>query len=93
MDDGIEPRLVEVLDVPRLGAVVRGNAGSLPWRLVDESGAGVNHVNLWLADLFACDNSPATLRAYAYDLLSWSRSSAHCRFRGLRQRGAKSGTG
>ena len=73
MGDGIEPRLMEELDVPRVGAVARGAANSLPWRLVDSSGVGVDHVNLWLAELYACDSSPATLRAYAYDLLSWTR--------------------
>jgi integrase len=73
MSDGIEPRLMEELDVPRVGSVMRGSAKSLPWRLVDGSGAGVDHVNLWLAELYACDSSPATLRAYAFDLLSWTR--------------------
>ena len=73
MDDEAELRAVEDLDVANDGAVLRGKAGSLPWRLVDGSGVGVGPVNLWLADLDACDNSPATLRAYAYDLLSWTR--------------------
>ena len=73
MDDEAELRAVAGLDVPKVGAVQRGESGSLPWRLVDGSGAGVVHVNLWLADLDACDNSAATLRAYAYDLLSWTR--------------------
>ena len=59
--------------MPRAGAVVRGNTASLPWRLVDGSGVDVEHVNLWLAELYACDSSPATLRAYAYDLLGWTR--------------------
>lgn len=73
MNDGIEPRPVETLDVPRVGAVLRGDTGALPWRMVDGCGAGVDHVNVWLADLDASDCSPATLRAYAYDLLSWTR--------------------
>ncbi|MFW0154314.1 tyrosine-type recombinase/integrase (plasmid) [Mycobacterium sp. smrl_JER01] len=73
MDDEAELRAVEGLDVAKVGAVLHGKAGSLPWRLVDGSGAEIVHVNLWLADLDACDNSPATLRAYAYDLLSWTR--------------------
>lgn len=73
MDDEAELRAVEDLDVAKVGAVLRGKTGSLPWRLVDGSGVGVVPVNLWLADLDACDNSPATLRAYAYDLLSWNR--------------------
>ena len=73
MGNGSELRPVEDLDVPNVGAVLRGNAGSLPWRLVDGLGGDVEHVNMWLADLYACDSSPATLRAYAYDLLSWTR--------------------
>ena len=73
MVDDAELRAVEGLDIAKVGAVLRGKTGSLPWRLVDGSGVGVAHVNLWLADLDACDNSPTTLRAYAYDLLSWTR--------------------
>jgi hypothetical protein len=40
--------------------------------LVDGSGVGVEHVNLWLAELYTCDSSPATIRAYTYDLLGWT---------------------
>ncbi|AGB26817.1 site-specific recombinase XerD (plasmid) [Mycobacterium sp. JS623] len=73
MDDGSELRAVEDLDVPKTGAVMRGETISLPWRLVDGSGGGIEHVNLWLAELYACDSSAATLRAYSYDLLAWTR--------------------
>jgi integrase len=73
MGDDLQPRSVEDLDVPATGAVVRGDPTSLPWRLVNGSGVGVDHVNLWLTELYACDCSPATLRAYAYDQLGWTR--------------------
>lgn len=73
-EQGREPRHVERLDVPRLGAVVRGSAPSdLPWRLVDADGADVESARLWLVEMRASDYSAATLRAYAYDLLSWLR--------------------
>ena len=73
MGDVRRVKPVEDLDVPRVGTVVRGSSASLPWRLVDGSGVGGEHVNLWLAELYACDSSPATLRAYASDLLGWTR--------------------
>lgn len=74
VDDASRARTVEDLDVPTVGAVVRGQPGEgLPWRLVDAAGADVDFAALWLIDLHACDYSPATLRSYAYDLLSWLR--------------------
>lgn len=67
-------RSVEELVVPNVGAVLAGqDTGSTPWRVVDASGAEVDAVSRWLADLHASDYSAATLRSYAYDLLSWLR--------------------
>lgn len=64
-------RAVEDMVVSATGPVVRGDAGhGLPWRLVDAVGADVTR---WLIDLQASDYSPAMLRSYAYDLLSWLR--------------------
>lgn len=68
------PRAVEALAVPTVGAVVRGRkSGDLPWRLVDADGGDVDYAVRWLADLQTSDYSPATLRSYAFDLLSWLR--------------------
>jgi integrase/recombinase XerC len=54
--------------------VVCGSSeASGPWRLVDADGADIEHARRWLTDLHACGNSPATVRAYAYDLLNWLR--------------------
>lgn len=73
-DDPSRTRVVEDLRVPSVGAVVRGVAGdALPWRLVDTVGADVDFATRWLSDLRASDYSSATLRSYAYDLLSWLR--------------------
>ena len=73
MDEAAKPRAVEDLEVARTGAVVRGKPISLPWQLIDAEGRSIEHVNAWLTELSACDSSPATIRAYAYDLLSWTR--------------------
>lgn len=72
-DTANTPRAVEALIVPPLGGVVRGEGRALAWRLVDAAGEDVEPVNRWLADLQVSDYSPATLRSYAYDLLSWMR--------------------
>lgn len=67
-------RAVEKLVVSNVGAVLAGvELGSVPWRVVDASGVEIDAVSRWLADLHASDYSPATLRSYAYDLLSWLR--------------------
>ncbi len=42
----------------------------LPWVLLDADGSKVESARAWLIDLHACDYPPATLRSYAYDLLS-----------------------
>jgi hypothetical protein len=92
----LQPRSVEDLKVPATGSVVRGGK-TLPWRLVDGAGVGVEHVNLWITELYACDCSPTTLPVYAYDLLSWTRfldaamsASAATHFSGTRRRAAES---
>lgn len=73
-DDLSRTRAVEALMVPATGAVIRGRPGDpLPWRLVDAAGVDVDFATRWLADLRASDYSPATLRSYAFDLLSWLR--------------------
>lgn len=72
-DDTDTPRVVEGLIVPSTGAVVRGEGRGPTWRLVDVDGGDVEPVNRWLIDLQVSDYSPATLRSYAYDLLSWMR--------------------
>ena len=65
-------RNVTVLMVPRVGCVAGGDA-ELPWVLLDADGSKVESAAAWLIDLHASDYPPATLRSYAYDLLSWHR--------------------
>ena len=61
-----------VLTVPRVGCVAVGDA-ELPWVLLDADGSKVESARAWLIDLHASDYPHATLRSYAYDLLSWHR--------------------
>ncbi len=64
-----QARDVTVLLVPRVGSVAVGGT-ELPWVLLDADGSKVELARAWLIDLHACDYPPATLRSYAYDLLS-----------------------
>jgi len=60
-------------DLPRLGAVVRGPARSLPYVVVDAAGREVEPVSVFLWDLQLSDVSPLTCRSYGHDLLRWFR--------------------
>jgi len=64
-----QDRDVTVLLVPRVGSVAVGGT-ELPWVLLDADGSKVESARAWLINLHACDYPPATLRSYAYDLLS-----------------------
>jgi integrase/recombinase XerC len=73
IDEGTGLRVVEGLVIPKVGAVVRGSGRGAPWRLIDIDGADVPAAHRWLTELHANGNPSTTLRAYAYDLLSWLR--------------------
>lgn len=71
---GNSPRAIERLQVPRVGSVVGGRTpDDPPWLIIGADGQTVPAVRLWLLDLHTSDYSPKTIRAYAYDLLSWLR--------------------
>ncbi|WP_328665170.1 hypothetical protein [Streptomyces sp. NBC_00328] len=46
---------------------------SRPYRLLDRDGVEVAAVSEFLLDMLADDDSPASLRSYAYELLAWFR--------------------
>ncbi|WP_280444852.1 tyrosine-type recombinase/integrase [Nocardia brasiliensis] len=60
------------LVVPRWGRVVASD-GVVPWLVVDPRGAPVEPIRRFLTDLVARDNSPGSVRSYAYGLLRWWR--------------------
>ena len=70
---GEQERNVAELIVLRAGRVEEVPERPVPYRLVDGSGTEVPAVTEFLRDLTACDCSPATVRSYAYELLSWVR--------------------
>ena len=53
--------------------VVECGGGPVPWTVVDRTGNPVGVVEAYLAELTGSDCSPLTVRAYAYDLLTWWR--------------------
>ncbi len=61
------------LDVPRIGSVVQLPRQHPPYAVADVDGALVSPVESYLKDLALGDNSPATSRSYAHDLLRWFR--------------------
>ena len=66
-------RNVAALAVARVGRVEATGDPLLPFRLVDEQGAGIPAVTEFLHHMLADDASPASLRSYAYELLAWFR--------------------
>lgn len=73
MQESAELRDVTVLAVPRVGRVEETGNPTLPYRLLDADGAEVAAVSEFLRDMLANDDSPASLRSYAYELLAWFR--------------------
>lgn len=61
------------LRVALVGSVVETGDVWEPYRLVDQSGAAVVAVSVFLRDLQAAGRSAATQRSYAMDLLRWFR--------------------
>src|SRR5947208_767027 len=66
-------RHVAALVVPRIGRVVERTGGPVAFRVVDAAGQELLPVSEFLCEMVACDASPATLRSYSYELLSWLR--------------------
>lgn len=73
MQESPELRDVTVLAVPRVGRVEETGNPSLPYKLLDGDGLEVAAVIEFLLDMLADDDSPASLRSYAYELLAWFR--------------------
>jgi site-specific recombinase XerD len=62
-----------VLEVARVGRVEETGERLQPFRLLDPHGVEVAAVTEFLHHMLADDASPASLRSYAYELLSWFR--------------------
>ncbi|MFG3001820.1 tyrosine-type recombinase/integrase [Streptomyces sp. NPDC048340] len=73
MQESMQLRDVTALTVPRVGRVEETGDPSLPYRLLDQDGIEVAAVSEFLLDMLANDDSPASLRSYAYELLAWFR--------------------
>jgi hypothetical protein len=70
---GAVVRDVTSLQVPRVGRVEETGDRLVPFRLLDEHGVEEPAVTEFLHHMLADDASPASLRSYAYELLSWFR--------------------
>ena len=71
MFDDVE-RDIESIVLSKRGAV-RPAAGAVPWLVFDDAGAPVVPVRIFLTDFVARDNSPKSVRSYAFGLLRWWR--------------------
>lgn len=60
------------LELPQWGRVVPA-VGVVPWLVVGPDEVPVEPVRRFLADFVARDNSPGSVRSYAYGLLRWWR--------------------
>jgi integrase/recombinase XerD len=69
--DDVE-REIESIVLPQWGAVRRA-AGAAPWLVLDDASAPVVPVHVFLTDFVARDNSPKSVRSYAFGLLRWWR--------------------
>ncbi|MET9324738.1 tyrosine-type recombinase/integrase [Streptomyces sp. NPDC003038] len=59
--------------LPRIGSVIQLETQHPPYVVMGADGKPVSPVVPYLRDLSLSDNSPATGRSYAYDLLRWFR--------------------
>lgn len=66
-------RDIAALEVLRTGKVEETGDPLLPYRLIGNDGVEVDAVTEFLHHMLADDDSPASLRSYAYELLSWFR--------------------
>src|SRR6266571_4687610 len=69
--DGETVRDLAWLEVPLVGALEETGDRWMPFRLADPSGAVVEPVSAFFADLLAAGRSEATVRSYGMDLLRW----------------------
>ena len=71
MFDDVERDICSIV-LPEWGRVEAAE-GLVPWLVVGPDGAPVEPVRRFLADFVAQDNSPGSVRSYAYGLLRWWR--------------------
>src|SRR6266511_4884595 len=72
-EHGTNVRDVARMEVARVGRVEETGDRLMPFRLLDGRGVEVPAVTEFLHHMLADDASPASLRSYAYELLSWHR--------------------
>lgn len=65
-------RDIASIRLPKWGKVIPAE-GVVPWLVVDDDGAAVEPIRRFLTDFVARDNSPGSVRSYAYALLRWWR--------------------
>lgn len=85
-------RDLAALEVLRTGRVEETGDPLLPSRLIGTDGVEVDAVTEFLHHMLADDNSPASLRSYAYELLAWFRFLAAITLRGTVQDERRPGT-
>lgn len=61
-----------MIRLPRWGCV-RSVGGPLSWLVIDDAGAPIEPIRVFLQDFAARGNRPASIRSYAYVLLRWWR--------------------
>ncbi len=69
---GAVSRDISSIIVPRWGRVTAVK-GVVPWLVVDPADVPVEPIRRFLSDFLARDNSPGSVRSYAYGLLRWWR--------------------
>ncbi|MFI9634149.1 hypothetical protein ACIHAX_15780 [Nocardia sp. NPDC051929] len=72
MFDAVVRDLETVSALPRWGRVEQVY-GSVPWRVVDDAGVGVEPIRRYLGEFVAQSSSTGSVRSYAYALLRWWR--------------------
>jgi len=73
INDGVAPRDLSDLMVPRRGSLEATADLFRPYKLVDDDGAVIGSTVAFFAELAACGRPAATQRSYGMDLLRWFR--------------------
>lgn len=83
---GESARDLQALTLQRVGEVRATGDPVLPYVVLDVDGTAIEPISEFLRELVACDNSEASVRSYAYDLLLWFRFVAAVGFDSSRAR-------
>ncbi|MET9852225.1 integrase [Streptomyces sp. NPDC006450] len=73
LETGDPPRDLISFVLPQTGALVEMANPAQPYVLLDATGAVVEPVSAFFAELQACSRPPSTIRSYGMDLLRWWR--------------------